>query len=173
MARVIIFFGLVLCGQTVTALFLSASKYPAEFLPMMVGIPVLFAGVVSLNPHRRRRIAWSLGALSVIGILLSGFLAVAMTSRVIGDRPVDPLAYGLAGLMFLSCLTLLLISFLIGRNSRSGRLPLAAIDDLTPADRSADDEAGVKSDSSAKVRIVAPEPDSVSEHPGVSESTRP
>ncbi len=72
MARFGIVSGLLLCFNTAMALFGSMTKAPLLFLPMMLGIPILFFGVVALNPHRRRqalRTAASIGALgSVIGV---------------------------------------------------------------------------------------------------------
>ncbi len=41
-------------------------KMPALFIPMMYGIPVLFCGVVALNPHRRRIAIASAAGLMVV-----------------------------------------------------------------------------------------------------------
>lgn len=54
MARVTIIIGLLLCGLSAVAMVGTPLKMPALFIPMMFGIPVLFCGVVGLNPHRRR-----------------------------------------------------------------------------------------------------------------------
>ena len=54
MARVGIVFGLLLCGLTYAAMVWDPEKIPAQFIPMMFGIPLLFCGVVALNPHRRK-----------------------------------------------------------------------------------------------------------------------
>ena len=54
MARVGIVFGLLLCGLTYAAMVWDPDKIPAQFIPMMFGIPLLFCGVVALNPHRRK-----------------------------------------------------------------------------------------------------------------------
>ena len=54
MARVSIIFGLLLCGLSALGMVGTTQKMPALFIPMMYGIPVLFCGVVALNPHRRR-----------------------------------------------------------------------------------------------------------------------
>jgi hypothetical protein len=55
MARIGIVSGLLLCINTAMALFGSLNKAPILFIPMMLGIPILFFGVVALNPHRRRQ----------------------------------------------------------------------------------------------------------------------
>ena len=72
MARYGIVSGLLLCIDTAIALFGSTDKAPLLFIPMMLGIPILFFGVVALNPHRRRQAlatAASIGGLGcVIGV---------------------------------------------------------------------------------------------------------
>ena len=54
MARVGIIFGLLLCGLTIAGLVGTTVKSTILFIPMMIGIPTLFCGVVALNPHRRK-----------------------------------------------------------------------------------------------------------------------
>ena len=72
MARFGILSGLLLCFDTAVALFGSMTKAPLLFIPMMLGIPILFFGVVALNPHRRRQ---ALNTAALIGLLgsLIGF----------------------------------------------------------------------------------------------------
>ncbi|MEM0926498.1 MAG: hypothetical protein AAGJ83_10710, partial [Planctomycetota bacterium] len=72
MARFGIVSGLLLCIDTALALFGSLSKPPVLFIPMMCGIPILFFGVVALNPHRRRQ---ALGTAAIVGVVgsLVGF----------------------------------------------------------------------------------------------------
>ncbi len=64
MARFGIVSGLLLCIDTAMALFGSLTKAPHLFFPMMLGIPILFFGVVALNPHRRRQ---ALGTAALVG----------------------------------------------------------------------------------------------------------
>ena len=64
MARFGIVSGLLLCFNTAFALFSSLNKEPLLFIPMMLGIPILFFGVVALNPHRRRQ---ALGTAALVG----------------------------------------------------------------------------------------------------------
>ena len=49
MARFGIISGLLLCIDTAFALFGSLNKVPLLFIPMMIGIPILFFGVVALK----------------------------------------------------------------------------------------------------------------------------
>ncbi|MCO8123624.1 hypothetical protein NHH03_17900 [Stieleria sp. TO1_6] len=70
MARFGIVSGLLLCIDTAMALFGSLEKAPLLFLPMMLGIPILFFGVVALNPHRRRQALGSAATIGAIGCLI-------------------------------------------------------------------------------------------------------
>ena len=54
MARLGILAGVLLCVGTAMARMGSYEKAVWLFLPMMIGIPIMFLGVVGLNPHRRR-----------------------------------------------------------------------------------------------------------------------
>ena len=77
MDRVSIVFGLLLCGLSAVGMIASITKDPVQFIPIMIGIPVLFCGVVSLNPHRRRlamRLAATVTATGgVLGIVMVAF----------------------------------------------------------------------------------------------------
>ena len=70
MARFGIVSGLLLCFDTAIALFGSLNKPPLLFVPMMLGIPILFFGVVALNPHRRRQSLLSAAILGCVGCLI-------------------------------------------------------------------------------------------------------
>lgn len=68
MTRATIAFGLGLCAATILLLLnLPNGRITTVFVPMMFGIPIFIAGVISLNPHRRRW--WLRGAvvLALIG----------------------------------------------------------------------------------------------------------
>ena len=60
----------MLCIDTAMALFGSLNKAPLLFIPMMLGIPILFFGVVALNPHRRRQALATAAAICVFGCLI-------------------------------------------------------------------------------------------------------
>lgn len=80
MARIGIVVGLLLCGLTVASLLATTQKHVTQFVPMMFGVPLLFLGVVSLNPHRRLRAIPVAGLLATIGVCLGlirlGYVAV-------------------------------------------------------------------------------------------------
>jgi Na+/melibiose symporter-like transporter len=44
-----------------------SQKIPAQFIPMMFGIPLLFCGVVALNPHRRKASMQVAASVAVLG----------------------------------------------------------------------------------------------------------
>ncbi|MEM9366878.1 MAG: hypothetical protein AAGD07_12865 [Planctomycetota bacterium] len=79
MAKVGIFFGLSLCVLTVAGLVATTDKTVTQFVPMMFGIPLMFLGVVGLNPHRRwpaMVCATGLAGIGAIaGLARLGFLA--------------------------------------------------------------------------------------------------
>jgi hypothetical protein len=70
MARAGIVFGLILCGITIAGLVASSTKAPTQFYPMMLGIPILFLGVVALNPHRRRFAMMVASLIAILGGVL-------------------------------------------------------------------------------------------------------
>lgn len=76
MAKVGIFFGLFLCVLTVAGLVATTDKTVTQFVPMMFGIPLMFLGVVGLNPHRR----WP-AMLCATG--LAGIGAIAGVARLV------------------------------------------------------------------------------------------
>jgi preprotein translocase subunit SecY len=70
MARFGIISGLLLCVDTAMALFGSVTKAPLLFLPMMLGIPIMFFGVVALNPHRRRQALTTAALIGALGCVI-------------------------------------------------------------------------------------------------------
>jgi hypothetical protein len=93
MARVSIIFGLLLCGLSAIAMVSTPLKMPALFIPMMFGIPVLFCGVVGLNPHRRRNSVASAAAImlfAVVAALARCGYGIALSKHLV-DPPVGDL----------------------------------------------------------------------------------
>ncbi|MEM9644377.1 MAG: hypothetical protein AAF989_05245, partial [Planctomycetota bacterium] len=86
----------------------------AFFVPMMLGIPTLFGGVVALNPHRRRLTAWMLILLSGFGMTLAcGRLAVFVL-QITNDEPVRLVVIrllaamvGFCGFTLIACVVML------------------------------------------------------------------
>ena len=92
MARVGIVFGLLLCGITFGGLVTTTDKNPTQFFPMMLGIPVLFCGVVALNPHRRKHAMQVAATVTAIGALLglirAAFVLVQMVRGIEVNGPM-------------------------------------------------------------------------------------
>ena len=105
MARAGIVFGLILCGVTFAGLVGIAAKTPTQFFPMMLGIPLLFLGVVALNPHRRRfAMAISIG-ISVLGVVCGAAWTVfRLASIEDGGSEIDRYSLRLIGVMVLVCI---------------------------------------------------------------------
>ena len=82
MARFGIVSGLLLCFNTAYALFSSLNKEPLLFIPMMLGIPILFFGVVALNPHRRRQALATAALVGGAGCLINQSSILPQKSRV-------------------------------------------------------------------------------------------
>ncbi len=104
MARVGIVFGLVLCGITFAGLVVIATKTPTQFYPMMLGIPILFLGVVALNPHRRRFAILISSAIAAVGAMLGTmWSAVQMLSLGPDSTDLQRDALRLIGAMVVVC----------------------------------------------------------------------
>lgn len=61
---------------------------PALFIPMMFGIPVLFCGVVGLNPHRRRNSVATAAAIMLFAVVAA--LARCGYGIALAEHFVDP-----------------------------------------------------------------------------------
>ena len=119
MARVAIIFGLLLCGLTLGALIAIPIKRPVQFVPMMIGIPVLFCGVVSLNPHRRKHAMYVSACLGLLGVLAGGCRAIYACGTLRDDS--DRIALNVIGTMTLFCTVFVVIwgfSFMQDRRRR-------------------------------------------------------
>ncbi len=121
MARVGIIFGLLLCGLTFVGMVETTVKSPILFIPMMIGIPTLFCGVVALNPHRRKHAMRAAATLALLGLSVGTIRSSVWTMRWIRDEQVLRYAFSLnvalmviSGTFFLICIT----SFLQDRRRR-------------------------------------------------------
>ena len=119
MAHFGIVFGLLLCSLTVAGLFVSPIKSPTQFVPLMLGIPLLFSGVVALNPHRRKLAMHAAAGLALVGALLAGGRAVVSTVQWAGGDHVNELAFSMVWLMTLLCV--LFVGLCIGSFVRARR----------------------------------------------------
>lgn len=120
MARVGIVFGLLLCGLTIAGLVGTVSKAPAQFIPMMFGIPIFFCGVVALTPTRLKYSMHSAATVGLIGVLVGGGLAVFTGMRLSDGVEINAYVFKLVLAMAILCLVFVgicTVSFLQARKS--------------------------------------------------------
>ncbi|WP_164103123.1 hypothetical protein [Candidatus Laterigemmans baculatus] len=101
-----ILLGLGLCALTLFGLLSSTSgKIATAFIPMIFGIPLVIAGIVSLNPHRRR--SWTAFAccLAAIGGLGAATRSAELVLDLITREPVQPLPMLIIVILAVSCLS--------------------------------------------------------------------
>lgn len=127
MARIGIFFGLVLCGLTVAALSVTTEKSYTQFVPMMFGIPLLFLGVVGLNPHRRMNATFVAMTLGLLGTVLGGIrLVILLFDRAAGEF-VNPISLRLVTAMTFTCLSFALVALVWVRKRAERRRAKVAL----------------------------------------------
>ncbi|SMP46755.1 hypothetical protein SAMN06265222_102172 [Neorhodopirellula lusitana] len=112
MARIGIVFGLLLCGLTIAGLSVTTQKSYTQFIPMMFGIPMLFLGVVSLNPHRREGAVSFATGLAALGTLLGGGRLFVLALQYVGGGYVNPISLRLVVVMTGLCLIFALVAWI-------------------------------------------------------------
>ncbi|MEO1527023.1 MAG: hypothetical protein AAFX06_16410 [Planctomycetota bacterium] len=123
MARIGIVAGLALCVVTAMALVGTLDKTPLLLMPMMIGIPILFFGVVALNPHRRRHAIGISAVIGTLGLLIGCGEVFQLFSVWHRTDAVNIHSVRVVGLMIAIC-----IGFLVayGCSSADWIRPLAA-----------------------------------------------
>ncbi|MGI9471296.1 MAG: hypothetical protein ACR2NZ_07195 [Rubripirellula sp.] len=109
MARVGIVFGLLLCSVTFAGLVGTSAKIPTQFVPMMFGIPILFCGVVALNPHRRKASLQAATGIAMLGAVGGIAWSVFRLAGLVGGQEVDRYALAVIGGMSLICTVFVLV----------------------------------------------------------------
>ena len=121
MARVGIIFGLMLCGLTIAGLVGTTVKTPILFVPMMIGIPTLFCGVVALNPHRRKHAMRVAAVLALLGTSVGAVRSLVWATRWVREAEIERYAVILnLALLAISGIFLLIsiVAFLQDRRRR-------------------------------------------------------
>lgn len=103
MARIGIVFGLLLCGLSAIGMMGTSTKSPIQFIPMMLGIPILFCGVVGLNPHRRKQSMQAAAAIALLGAVAGAVRATYIGIQLAGGAPINRYAWILVVAMTLVC----------------------------------------------------------------------
>lgn len=105
MARITILLGLLLCALTMIGLLVPAGgKISSAFIPMIFGIPLVIAGIVALNPHRRRACTTFACALALIGGLGPPVLIRQFGVEWLGNEPVQRLPLVLSAILSVACI---------------------------------------------------------------------
>lgn len=102
-ARIGIVFGLLLFGLTIAELSVTTHKSYTQFLPMMFGIPMLFLGVVALNPHRRRESVSAASILMLFGVALGGGRIIVLAVSWLSGGHINSISFGLLAAMTAVC----------------------------------------------------------------------
>ncbi len=119
MARIGIVVGLLLFGLTIAGLSMTTQKSYTQFIPMMFGIPMLFFGVVALNPHRRGEAVFAALLLALVGLALGAGRTLMLSISWFAGGHVNPLSFQLVAAMTTVCG----IFVIIAHKWRRNRLP--------------------------------------------------
>lgn len=103
MARIGIVFGIVLCCLSIAGMVGTLQKDPAQFIPMMMGVPVLICGVVALNPHRRRYAMHAALIIASLGAVCGGLMASWDLLQLVSGDDVNKYALRLLAVMSIIC----------------------------------------------------------------------
>jgi len=150
MPQVSILFGLVLCALTVFGMMGTPEKLATAFVPMMLGIPLVFCGIVSLNPHRRKSWMRVAGLVGLIGFVSSGGrLGYQITSLLQGEwvnRFSIGLLWGIAGLclLFLACMIFDHLRVRCRRKRKQLSDPQSALRQAAQSTPNSDDNASLR-----------------------------
>lgn len=109
MARIAIVFGWLLCALSALGMAATTTKNPIQFIPLMLGIPILFLGVVGLNPHRRRVTMLLAGGVALVGSISGSIRTLMWTSRWMNEQSINPYAWKMVAAMTAICTTFAVI----------------------------------------------------------------
>ncbi len=121
MARIAIVFGLLLCGLSVAGMVATMIKDPVQFMPLLLGIPILFCGVVGLNPHRRRLSLWTAVIVGLIGVAMGVTEGIFMGVQRIDGEIVNPVGWRLTLVMTWLCVIFVVVTVIGMARARRGR----------------------------------------------------
>lgn len=113
------------------------AKSPTLFVPMMLGIPVLFCGVVALNPHRRKQAMHAACAIALLGAIAGGAQTALCMVDLAGGNEID--RYGLNVIVAMSVVCVIfvvvcVISFIQTRRRKAASDPDRAVSSISIAD---------------------------------------
>jgi len=146
MARLGIVFGLLLCGLTIAGMSATTEKNYTQFVPMMFGIPMLFLGVVSLNPHRRRESVFFALILSLVAVSMGAGRLVVLGVQWVAGEYVNPISLRLVLVMTLLSLVFVVIAHLWRRRRAQTPTTVAESSEDSPPSEFSEDSPDEPSD---------------------------
>lgn len=121
LARSSVWIAMLLCGLSMLMLIGTPMRRIESAIPMMLGIPLLFVGVIGLNPHRRLLLIIGAAVSSTLGMTLGAARVVrAASDDQIGLSTFD--ARNLSpwwGLFFVALLMAVILGFDLLNRQRS------------------------------------------------------
>ena len=143
MARVGIVAGLLLCGVTLVALVGNPIKSPTQFIPMMLGTPLLFCGVVALNPHRRKHTMHVAAVIGLLGAIAGAARATYCLLEFAGGNEID--WYGFKVIVAMSVISTIfvvicVVSFRQARRRKAAGISEQSVSSINMADTVVEDD---------------------------------
>jgi sugar phosphate permease len=118
-------------------------KSPTQFIPMMLGIPVLFCGVVALNPHRRRHAMHVASAIGLLGAIAGAARAMYCLLELASGNEIDRYGFKIIGAMSVICTIFVMIcvvSFIQARRRKAAGVPDKSVSSINLADTVVEDD---------------------------------
>lgn len=144
MARIGIVFGMLLCALSAFGMAGTAIKSPIQFIPLMLGIPILFLGVVALNPHRRRHSIYAAAGVGLVGAVSGSIRSLMWAMAWMADEPTNFYSWKLVVAMTVLCAIFFIIC-VIGFVRNPPRNDWFTTSPVSPDDASVVELAGKKS----------------------------
>ena len=124
MAKLAIWFGVVLILLGVASFILTGSAHPTSLIPVWFGVVLGLCGVLANTPDIGRRMLWMHIAVTIglLGFLFPGFMAVKDWVAAHGGPLLHPAAVEEQAVMAIICLiftALCVRSFIAARRSRA------------------------------------------------------
>ena len=119
------------------------TKSPTLFVPMMLGIPVLFCGVVALNPHRRKHAMNFAAAIAFVGVIAGVGRSIYSLLQLAGGNEIDRYGLNVIGAMSVICaifVVICLVSFIQTRRRKAASDPRRSVSSISIADKVLEDD---------------------------------
>lgn len=118
-------------------------KSPMQFIPMMLGIPVLFCGVVALNPHRRKHAMHAASTVGLLGAVAGTARAIYCLLELAGGNQIDRYSFRIVVVMSAMCtifVVICVVSFIQARRRKEAGIPERSVSSINMADTVVEDD---------------------------------